>query len=304
MKITGLYHSRDLDGYTSGAIIKRKYPEATMIGWDYGQPIPDIKDQDLVIMADISFPMNDMHLLSKNNGGNFVWIDHHISAINDYKAYLEEYSAIIDGETFLKDSNLKTTKSACELCWEFFFPDENMPLAINYLGVYDTWREKGTERWNCEIEPFQYGMRILCDSPKTFPDEIFNNDLEFNKSVISKGITILDFMDKYNQEQCKHAFESEVFGKKAICLNTTGLGSAVFSSKWNPDVYDIMIVFKFDGKKWKFSIYTEKDDIDVSKFAKSKGGGGHKGASGFEISDITEIFPQISDDMDLKQIYW
>lgn len=29
----GLYHSEDLDGFTSGAIIKLKYPEAKMIGY-------------------------------------------------------------------------------------------------------------------------------------------------------------------------------------------------------------------------------------------------------------------------------
>ncbi len=265
MKITGIYHSRDLDGYTSGAIIKRKYPDATMIGWDYGQPIPNVKNQDLVIMADISFPMSNMYQLSKNNNMNLIWIDHHISAINDYITFIDEYSAILDSNgTFLKDSNLKTNKSACELCWEFFFPDDNMPLAINYLGIYDTWREKGTERWSSEIEPFQYGMRVLCDSPETFPNEIFNDDQEFNRITIQKGLTILDFMNKYNEEQCKYAFESTVFGKKAICLNTTGLGSSVFHSKWDPDIYDIMIVFKFDGNKWKFSIYTEKPDIDVS----------------------------------------
>ncbi len=34
----GIYHSADLDGFTSGAIIKRKYPNAKMIGYDYGNP--------------------------------------------------------------------------------------------------------------------------------------------------------------------------------------------------------------------------------------------------------------------------
>jgi hypothetical protein len=58
----GICHSRDLDGYTSGAILKLKYPEIKLIGYDYGQPIPwdQIPVGEAVIMADVSLPMSDM----------------------------------------------------------------------------------------------------------------------------------------------------------------------------------------------------------------------------------------------------
>jgi len=35
------------------------------------------------------------------------------------------------------------------------------------------------------------------------------------------------------------------------------------------------------GKKWSYSVYSTKPDIDCSAFAKRYGGGGHKGAAGF-----------------------
>ena len=35
-----IYHSADLDGVCSGAIMRRAFPEATMLGYDYGQPFP------------------------------------------------------------------------------------------------------------------------------------------------------------------------------------------------------------------------------------------------------------------------
>ena len=72
MKVIGIYHSKDLDGFCSGAIIKKKYPEAEMIGYDYGQDTDEIiekvrsyKTDVKVIMADVSFPMMDMFMLGE-----------------------------------------------------------------------------------------------------------------------------------------------------------------------------------------------------------------------------------------------
>ena len=42
-----------------------------------------------------------------------------------------------------------------------------------------------------------------------------------------------------------------------------------------------MIVWSYDGKKYTFSIYTEKKNIDVGQICQSMfNGGGHKGAGG------------------------
>ena len=60
----------------------------TFIGYNYGQPIPDLSEYDKVIMCDISFPVEEMLKLRDTLGKNFVWLDHHISAI---KSIEEEY---------------------------------------------------------------------------------------------------------------------------------------------------------------------------------------------------------------------
>ena len=82
MKTICIYHSRDLDGWMSAAIVMRWFmeqheefvvrnskdivnsntfgndpaPELFMLGWDYGDEIPKLSDYDKVIMCDISFP--------------------------------------------------------------------------------------------------------------------------------------------------------------------------------------------------------------------------------------------------------
>jgi hypothetical protein len=48
------YHSADLDGHCSGAIIKQKYPDCEMIGINYGETIDysRIETGETVFMVD------------------------------------------------------------------------------------------------------------------------------------------------------------------------------------------------------------------------------------------------------------
>lgn len=133
----GIYHSRDLDGYTSGAIMKLKYPDIKLIGFDYGQQFDFslVKDGEPVIMADVSLEMPDMLKMAEKSHWQFTWIDHHISKINDYKNFVGE------GEAFCK-AVLDNNTSACEGAWKYLFPDKPMPRAILLLGEYDTWRNQ------------------------------------------------------------------------------------------------------------------------------------------------------------------
>jgi nanoRNase/pAp phosphatase (c-di-AMP/oligoRNAs hydrolase) len=61
-------------------------------------------------------------------------------------------------------------------------------------------------------------------------------------------------------------------------------------SIYNPDKHDIMIGFILIGNKWSVSLRSAKEEVDVSLIAKRKGGGGHKGAAGFEVKTFEEIW--------------
>lgn len=283
-----IYHSRDLDGYTSGAIVKRKYPDCKLIGYDYGQPIPwdEIPVGEKVIMIDVSLPMPEMRSLAEKCQFNLTWIDHHISAINDYKNYIG------NGESFLYPV-LEDGIAACEGGWKYLFPKEDMPLAVRLLGEYDTWRNGDKERWENEILPFQFGMRRICKSPETFPIELLNSYAKLDVyEIIRSGQSILDYQRQQNERACKFAFEYDFEGYKAICLNGGGFNSEAFKSAYDESKHDLMMPFQFNGKFWTVSLYTTKD-IDCSVIAKSKGGGGHKKAAGFQVNDIREVFPFI-----------
>lgn len=133
-KICTIFHDCDLDGWMSAAIVKHwfiKYVDIEpvndtldFIGYNYGQPIPDLSGYDKVIMCDISFPKEEMLKLWHNLDQELIWIDHHISAIKD--------------NNDLVFKGLRDTKfAACELTWQYLFPSEPMPEIVRLLGRYD-----------------------------------------------------------------------------------------------------------------------------------------------------------------------
>lgn len=278
------YHSKDLDGYTSGAIInmalQEKNTQVELIGYDYGQPFPwdKIKYGSAVIMVDVSLPMADMMKLADHTKFNFTWIDHHKSAIDDFEKLNEAYTAGIPGFRF-------TDRSACELCWQYFYGSRPMPLAIELLGKYDTWRDNGTQYWDNVILPFQYGMRLYCTSPETFPMGVIS-DKSYVDEITKIGTAILKYQANVDAYAAKGAFEIDFKGYKAICINGGAANSNAFKTVYDESKHDIMISFRFDGGKWKFSLRSTKN-IDLAELAKSYGGGGHFSSAGMNVaSDI------------------
>lgn len=278
----GIYHNKDLDGFTSGAIMKLKFPHIELVGFDYGMTLEQ-KAGEPIIMADVSLPMDEMFHVSKHSGWQLTWIDHHISAINDYKEFIK------NGGTFC-NAILENGIAACEGTWKHLFPDQKMPLAVKLLGEYDTWRNQDEWRWNNEILPFQFGMRLHCNSAENFPVEVFKNE-ELVREIMREGNTVLKYQAQVNELQCKRSsFEVKFNGLRAICLNGGGFNSDVFKSVYDEEKHDVMLSFQFNGELWVVSIYTTKDDVDCSLIAKSYGGGGHKKAAGFKILNAFALF--------------
>lgn len=303
-----IYHSRDIDGFTSGAIIKRWYDtlmfayihddislkeslgDFHFIGYDYGQKLdfgklsPELHKHD-IIMIDVSLKMEDMFALSKECR-SFTWIDHHLSAINDYESVKDNFPKNFHAV-------LENGIAACEVAWNYYFPKEPMPEAVKLLGEYDTWRNLDKYRWEERILPFQFGMRLHCISPETFVTDVIGaGGMSVVNRICEEGKTVLKYQSNINETQCKKAaFEFYFKGLRAICLNGGGFNSDVFKSVYDESKHDIMMPFQFDGKQWTVSLYTTKDDIDCSAIAKSMGGGGHLRASGFTVKDIYKVFP-------------
>ncbi len=303
MSVRCFYHSADLDGHCSGAIIKHKHPEAIMYPINYGDEFPwdEIEPDDIVYMVDFCLqPEDQMYNLAdklwRDHDPHFIWIDHHKSAID---------ACVSNGTTGIAYGKRDISKAACELTWEYLFPDKPMPLAVELLGLYDSWRYHGHPKESMVL-PFQMRMRMEDLDPKGWLENgwywklFFVSDENATiQSIIEEGKLLL----RYDEEQKRryiatYGFETELFaahpgpiwpaGKyKAITVNLGHTNSKVFDSVWDESKYDLMITFcRRKDKLWNVSLYSTKGDIDCGAIAKSFGGGGHKGAAGFQAKEL------------------
>ena len=324
MKIVCIYHSIDLDGWMSAAIVKHWWQKAQgsyiqennhitnpntgedsidFIGYNYGQPIPDLSGYDKVIMVDISFPIDIMGNLYKNLSHNFLWIDHHISAITDMFKWQQ---ANISDSKFIYGSR-DTTYAACELTWKYFFPEEQMPEIVRLLGRYDCFGHKGTNEEQKVLE-FQYGARQCISNYQeaydklieSFNDKLYNTGQYFDNAlnqIYDKGKAIYQYLCTEAKQAYKNRFPLELYFSKEsglspvrfVCINKERFNPINFGIDYHADNYDGCACFHFANGAWNFSLYNDNGKVDCSVIAKQFGGGGHKGAAGFLVTDINSI---------------
>lgn len=271
-EIVCFYHSRDLDGWTSAAIVKRKFPEAKLVGWDYGDEITTIKLGVHIIMVDISFPMIEMENLAKWSRWNLTWIDHHKSAIKEYRDFIGK------GESFCK-AILNSDFAACELTWEYFFPEKPIPEAVRLLGRYDCFGHKGTSEEK-KVLLFQYAARAICDNPET-AEGFIDMDQDGIKNMLMEGRGIYDYLCMEARQAYKNGFKVDFDGYPFIVIPKERINPINFGINYHEDGYSGAACFWYKDHKWVWSLYNDDGSVDVSEICKKRGGGGHKGAAGF-----------------------
>ena len=276
-----IYHVADHDGKGSAAIVKNLYPEAECLGFNHDMEVPKdlIAKHDKVVVCDIALPMDYMFEL--NDKIEFIWIDHHVSVINEYE------QAIAKGNRKPIKGIRRNGTAAIELTWEYFSSDKPVPEGIKLLALNDLY-ELSDER----VRPFEYAIQSLgVNRPQ---DEIWkkliNNEVDIN-SMVEKGKAILSWIKIRNYRLVRTlAFKSEYNGLSCICSNMVQGYSEFFDSVDNLEAYDFMVNFYMTKNNiWKMTFYTLRDDIDVSEIAISFGGGGHKKAAGATVDTLPEF---------------
>ena len=234
-----VYHRADLDGKCAGAILKRRFPEAELVPYNYGDEfqVTDYRDAR-VIMVDCSLQPFD-RMMKLADLCSLLWIDHHKSAIEEFSTKAEllgrpPFEHIVD-----------TTSAGCELAWLYAYPGVSPPAVVWLLGRYDVWDHGAHE----DVLAFQYGMRLFDWWPddqeawaKAFEDE------ETVRNTVAAGRVVLRYIEGFNRSLCHNAFEAEVFGLRCICLNAPRPSSVVFASVWDPEKHDAMLAFQQGAK--------------------------------------------------------
>lgn len=279
-----IYHRADFDGIFCREIARKFMPHATLVGWDYNEPTPEVLPNQPLYILDLSVPDLMGH-------SQLVWIDHHKSAMERYPDDIRGYR--MDGV------------AACRLAWQWFsgfvnyfgndiplkedFLDRRVkePLPVQLAGEYDIWDKR-----NPDAELFQHGLRSEDITPEMWatllewPEEHSGRLLV---RLLNQGRSLQYARTTENASVIKAAgFTIQWEGLTLLACNHARFNSHLFTAGLTPE-HDACLGFCFDGKgKWKVSLYHApgKEHIDLSQIAVKHGGGGHKGACGFMLATL------------------
>jgi oligoribonuclease NrnB/cAMP/cGMP phosphodiesterase (DHH superfamily) len=291
-------HSADLDGMLSGVIANFYLAfdpnnNITVIPADYGDDFKAMKLEkyDRIYMLDLS---DDWVLTHPIISKKVMWIDHHATAIKkEYK--VDQYTVV--------------GVAACRLAYQFFanptgyhFLEEfayhnrlvDEPYLVTLAGEYDIWDlespmakylNKGITDISFNNIDFIFKDLRSIKSPhnkgskehdKIFIERIKSPEGDSFRSYVLKGEGVMDYI-RATEGMLDGGVKVNLFDMEGYAYNTHIATSDIAKQKG-----DFTMVWRYvGGPKVKVSLYSTNKD--VSKIAEKFGGGGHKGACGFQI---------------------
>ncbi len=271
-----LKHAKKMQA--EGILHPQERIDCVPINYNMPFPIDTVFEQENVYIVDFSIEPDDMRALLEKTS-NVVWIDHHKTAIEKYDDFEHEINGI-----------RKDGVAGCVLTYQYFHPDKSVPSFTAYIGDRDIWKYE----FGDDTRFFCLGLQAYTSDPEA---EIWSrldwdannapNDEALLQRIVTEGATVTAYRDNWAKNfRTKFGFEVEFEGYNCFAMNLGQCGSEYFGEA--VDEYDIVIPFIYDGKhkNWLYSMYTTKENIDVSEIAKKHGGGGHKGAAGFDKPEL------------------
>lgn len=271
-----IYYHNDADGRCAAAIVLQAngYPdrpnEAELIEKAYNKKFDydAIYCDEEIWLVDLAITPEELIKIHERTD-NVKWFDHHKSTAE--KKYIE-------WDCLVRVFDLG--KCGAMLVWDYCFPDNPYPYALELIDDYDRWVFK----YGGATNDFRFGLETKDHSPEKllWVALLAENDMDRVEQIRQRGDAAISYRDTIMSELRKnYGFKSELAGIKCFCMNFYGIGSRAFGNKIKE--YDLCVGFVFDGEKYTYGLYSEK--IDVSVIAKTRGGGGHPGASGFTTKE-------------------
>lgn len=290
-----IFHHNDMDGRGAAHVVRQyeinqgnkaiTFHEVDYI-MDLTPLVDNVEDGSKVYFVDYSFKENTCHLLDNliNRGCDVVWIDHHTSSINlieKQPKYGKLKGYVCDGI------------SGAALAYMYLYGKsfEDIPEYLKVISDYDCWKFK----YGYMTKIFKIGLDAYNQAPSSTIWNKLSGNMDsgvfsevtatvYFQNVIDRGDILYKFIERdYKEYREQYSYETEIGGFKCLAISRK-CNSWIFGEKY--DEYDIVMTWGFNGKEYSYSIYSSKPYVDCCAIAKSYGGGGHKGAAGFKLSEM------------------
>jgi len=234
----------------------------------HGDPIEHSVRGKKVFIVDFSFDADTLKKL-KDEAKEVHWYDHHKTSIPIHEA--------------LGWGVIDLSESGASLTWKREYPGKELPRILAYVRDKDIWEWKlpKSREINMALREREDIHDPKGSTWQTLLDHLTEEDFQQMTEI---GARALRSQRLRMLEGAQKAFEVDFHGHKALAVNWSLESSEMGEYIYKELGYEIAIIFNYTGQNWSFSL--RSDRLDTSHLAKTYGGGGHPGASGFRTDDI------------------
>jgi hypothetical protein len=104
--------------------------------------------------------------------------------------------------------------------------------------------------------------------------------------MIKAGASIYNYLCVEAKQTYSLKFTKYFNGYRFAVVNKERFNPINFGIKYHSNGYDGFACFYYENGKWIWSLYNDNGIVDCSLICKSRGGGGHRGAAGFQEKEL------------------
>ena len=269
-KIMILYHAGCPDGFGAAWSFYQKYGSgATYVPVFHNCKPPNVKGCS-VFIVDFCYPEPIMREIARD-AASIVVLDHHKTA----------EKACAD----LKYCHFDMHQSGAVLAWKYLFKDIPVPALIQHVQDRDLWT------W--AIPNSKEILSVVDSYDRSFANwDNLNNKIGMIYSsgwyqMVESGRDILKYKNSIIKTVVSNAHKVNILGDEVIAVNSSCFQSEIGNIL--SEGADYAAVYFFDGYRYRFSLRSKENGIDVSEVALEFGGGGHRNAAGFTTESIDSL---------------
>ena len=271
----------DLDGVVSAAFLRMRYPDENslfFISYDRGrfEILRDIildKDERRFVLLDIAIRSEEIPVLKQ------------ILSSTDYSLYVDHHKDSCYEQLSFSETVHDTTKAACELAFNLLGDNQK-------TGLTRWWAEIGRDRDLAINEHLETGRALdflARNNGRKLADYILAGKtplevIELERETIDRS-TRMFIRAKLLYELTR--YEEEINGIRWVIGLTTGYATDISYDILSSSTEDKVLIFlmpkDYTRTGYRLIVSLRSNRLDISRIAKSLGGGGHPLAAGCSI---------------------
>jgi oligoribonuclease NrnB/cAMP/cGMP phosphodiesterase (DHH superfamily) len=263
---TVLFHASCSDGFCAAWLMWKYYPGlCEFIPVQYNEPMPAMDLSQNVVVADFSYPRNEM-LAANLKFKSFLVFDHHKTSREDCAS--------------LPFCTFDDSVCGAMLIWRWLLSinadlrDCDIPWIVKYIQDRDLWRWKlpNSKEINAVIRSYPFDFQVWDDIEAS----------GFGELIVA-GEAILRYRQILIDQHTKYARPIRLCGFNGLAAACTAGEIISEVAEKLAELCDFGACYFDKGDGYRVYSLRSRNGTDVSAIAKSFGGGGHRAAAGFTI---------------------